>query len=178
MKIMTGTVLAVVFTAFFSLLLSAVAPSAALAYDEENRTVNRTVLGRIIVPDRFFNKPEHYEFTPLVSNQDPQNQHPAAWDGQDWDVSKWEKGWTADSALQKFFKARIFERQYMNGDKMPVVELGPTFYKLSDLDQRRTLKLLTERMAIFKKGYNVVGLADWSTHDMVGTYTPKGMFLN
>ena len=58
------------------------------------------------------------------------------------------------------------------------MELGPTFYKLSDLDQRRTLKLLTDHGAVFKRGYKIVELVDWWTHDVVGAYTAKGMFLN
>jgi len=60
----------------------------------------------------------------------------------------------------------------------PAVELGPTFYKLSDLDQRRTLKLLVDQANIFGQGYKAVDLFDWYTHDAVGLYTAKGMFLN
>ena len=177
MALMSGIRLGIVFSVFLG-VLSLVMAVPALAYDEPNRTANRSVMGRVITPDWIFEKPDHYEFTPLVSNQDPQNQHPGAWEGQDWDPSKWGPDWTPDIAIQKFFRARIFEKQYMAAGQMPVVELGPTFYKLSDLDQRRTLKLLTDRYEIFKSGHKVVELEDWSTHDIVGTYTPKGLFLN
>ena len=61
---------------------------------------------------------------------------------------------------------------------IPVVELGPTFYKISDLDQRRALKLLTDQANIFDKGYKVVDLVDWNTKDVIGIYTAKGMYLN
>lgn len=166
-------VLGLVFSVFLGL-----ATAPAFAHEEQNRTQNRTVLGIPVTPDWLLRKPEHYEFTPQVSNHDPQNQHPAAWEGQDWDTSKWGRGWTSDSTLRKFFEARIFERQYMEDGKVPVLQVGPTFYKLSDLDQRRTLKLLTDHTGIFKKGHKVVELVDWSTHEIVGTYTPKGMFLN
>ncbi|MCC7037473.1 MAG: hypothetical protein IT560_09235, partial [Alphaproteobacteria bacterium] len=82
--------------------------------------------------------------------------------------------------LNKFFKARIFERQFMRKGKppVPVLELGPTFYKISDLDQRRALKLLADFTGVFNEGFPVVELRDWHTAEIVGTYTPKGMFMN
>ncbi len=178
MRFASGTALTFVFSAFLGLLLNAALPTAGFAFDDLNRTANRTPWGIVPNPLWLTARPDHYEFTPLVSNQDPQNQHPAAWDGQDWDSSQWGANWTPDVAVQKFFQARIFERQYMDAASTPVVELGPTFYKLSDLDRRRTLKLLTEQTAVFKKGHSVVELVDWSTHKIVGTCTPKGMFLN
>lgn len=170
--------LPIVFPVFFGLLLSAVISTPGFAYDEPDRTANRSVLGYPVYPDWLFNKPDHYEFSPLVSNSDPLTQHPSQWDGQDWDTSKWGSQWTPEIAIQKFFNAHIFERQYLSSDSVPVVELGPTFYKISDLDQRRTLKLLSDQMAFFKKGYSAIKLVDWSTHDVVGAYTSKGMFLN
>ena len=169
--------LLVVFPAFLGLLVSA-APQG-FAYDDTDRTVHRTILGLPTPPpDWLYNKPDHYEFSPLVSNSDPLTQHPAQWDGQDWDPSQWGPGWTPEIALKKFFKARIFTGEYMNRHHTPVVELGPMFYNLSDLDQRRTLKLLIDQANLFGQGYKAVNLVDWSTHDVVGLYTAKGMFLN
>lgn len=167
--------LLLVFTVFSGLLMSA---APGFAYDEPDRTANRTVLGYPVYPDWIFNKPDHYEFSPLVSNSDPLTQHPSQWDGQDWDPSKWGPGWTPQIVLKKFFKAHIFERQTVGRNGAPVVELGPTFYKLSDLDQRRTLKLLIDQSGIFSRGYHAVELDDWYTREPVGFYTPKGMFLN
>jgi hypothetical protein len=172
MKSTSRSLLLVVFTLFFA------SAAYAGAFEDYDRTSNRSVLGGYPLPDWITQKPEHYEFSPLVSNDDPLTQHPAAWDGQGWDPKKWGPGWTPEIAIQKFFNARIFEHQYMYGGRTPVVELGPTFYKLSPLDQRRTLKLLTDQAGIFKKGHDVVELTDWHTHGVVGTYTPKGLFLN
>ena len=166
-----------VFPAFLGLLLGSATPG--FAGDDADRTVHRSIFGLpAYPPDWLYNKPSHYEFSPLVSNSDPLTQHPAQWDGQDWDPSQWGAGWTPQIALNKFFKARIFTGRYMSRDNTPVVELGPTFYNLSDLDQRRTLKLLTDYSNLFGKGYKTVNLVDWSTHDVVGLYTAKGMFLN
>jgi hypothetical protein len=170
MKLKYMAVLGVVFAAF-----SATVP--AHAYDEPDRTYHRSVLGDIEYPDWIFNKPDHYEFSPLVSNSDPLTQHPHQWDGQDWDPRLWNKDWTPEKTLKKFFKAHIFTARYMR-NHIPVVELGPTFYKISDLDQRRALKLLTDQANIFDKGYRVVDLVDWNTKDVIGIYTAKGMYLN
>jgi hypothetical protein len=171
-----GVSLLFVFAAFSGLLMSA-AVTPAFAYDDPDRTANRTVLGYDLLPDWLTAKPDHYEFSPLVSNSDPLTQHPGQWDGQDWDPSKWNKQWTPQIVLQKFFKARIFVKQTASKTGAPVVEVGPTFYKLSDLDQRRSLKLLMDQTGILKR-FRAVQLNDWYTHDPVGLYTAKGMFLN
>lgn len=144
------------------------------------RTMGRLPSGDVFAPQRLYDKPEHYGFKPYVSNWDPQNDHPQQWDGQDWDPSMWNKDWTPEVTLNKFFKARIFERQFMRKGKppVPVLELGPTFYKISDLDQRRALKLLADFTGVFNEGFPVVELRDWHTEQIVGTYTPKGMFMN
>lgn len=165
----------IIFLLVFAVFFGAV---DAQAGDDAERTANRSVLGRLIPPQWLFTRPDYYEFTPLVSNHDPQNEHPGAWEGQDWDVSQWNPQWTPETAIGKFFQARIFAARYMRNGTVPVVELGPTFYKLSALDQRRTLRLLTDQSGLFSKGYSVVELADWWTHDIVGAYTPKGLFLN
>jgi hypothetical protein len=173
-----------VFIGFFALKATA-AQAVQTDWNEEikngflevDRTVHRTVPGIIHYPEWLYTKPDHYEFSPLVSNADPQNDHPAEWDGQDWDPTQWNKNWTPQVAIHKFYQANIFKRQYMDG-AVPTLELGPTFFKLSDLDRRRTLKLLMDTSAVFKKGAKAVKLTDWYSHDVVGFYTPKGMFLN
>lgn len=149
-------------------------------FQDAARTVNRLPAGDAFAPQHFYDKPEHYGFKPGVSEWDPHHKHPQQWDGQDWDPSMWNKDWTPEIALNKAFHARIFERQYMRKGKppVPVLELGPKFYKLSDLDQRRYLKLLADYTNVFGEGFPIVQLNDWHTQKIIGTYTPKGMFLN
>lgn len=150
------------------------------AFRETARTVRRLPSGDVFAPQHMFERPEHYSFLPGVSNWDAQNKHPQQWDGQDWDPSMWNRNWTPETTLNKFFRNRVFERQFMRKAKppVPVLELGPVFYKLSELDQRRALKLLAEYTDVFGQGFPVVELRDWHTHKIVGTYTPKGMFLH
>ena len=150
--------------------------SRAMAWPEEDRTANRNILGEILYPQWLTNLPEHYEFTPLVSNFDPHHQHPAQWAGQDWDPALWNKDWTPEIAVKHFFQLRIFDRQYVEKNQA-VLETGPMFYKISDLDRRRTLKLLADTSGVFGRGYKVIILRDWYTKDTVGNYTEKGMHL-
>jgi hypothetical protein len=142
----------------------------------EMRTSNRTILGDVIYPKWIFDRPEHYEFTPLVSNHDPQNDLPAQWAGQDWDTSKWPEGLTPELAIRRMYAGRIFTRQYLE-KKMPVLELGPEFWQLSDLDRRRSIKLVADYTHVFEKGHKAIVLRDWKTKKDLGEYTEKGMFL-
>lgn len=156
-------------------LMSFLISTAAKA--EDQRTFNMFPDGHIFYPAWLFNKPDHYEFSPAVSNWDPQHQHPRAWDGQDWSPSMWNAAWTPEKTITHFFQLRVFEKQYID-ESIPVLEVGPMFYQLSDLDQRRSLKLLTDTTGIFTKGYSMVMLRDWKTGRIVGNQTPKGMHLN
>lgn len=154
----------------------------------EQRTAGRTPDGLSIFPKWVFQRPEHYDFLPMTSNHDPHHQHPQQWDGQDWDPAAWDgEKWTAEKTLKRFYHNHTFHKQYLGGAKrlnnpkvqaqIPVLEVGPTFYKLSDLDQRRALKLLADYTDVFEKGYTLIDLRDWKSGKSVGHYTPKGMFL-
>jgi len=111
---------------------------------EEARTNGVLPNGMIFYPYHLTSRPEHYGFLPEVSNWDAQNKHPAQWHGQEWNPEMWDQNqWTPAIAIRKFFQARYFDKQYMRAGKppLPVLELGPRFYGMSDLDQRRMLKL-------------------------------------
>lgn len=147
--------------------------------DNANRTVNRSPIGQIFYPDWLVNKPEHYEFLPLVSNHDPQNQHPQQWQGQDWDIEVLKQhGWTPEQVIAGFYANKTFKTRYMRSPQMPVLVVGPNFYKISDLDRRRSLKLLTDHEKVFESGIEMVELRDWHTDNVIGSYTRKGLFLN
>ncbi|MDD9901458.1 MAG: hypothetical protein OXT65_10800 [Alphaproteobacteria bacterium] len=170
-------VLSVLVVAVWALPTKAAQQQYYQHYGTEQRTVHRSVTGQIFYPKWVLNVPEHYEFLPQVSNHDAQHRHPAQWEGRDWDPTLWSPGWTPEQAVDNFFRARIFKAQYMVKG-MPVLELGPKFFRLSDLDRRRTLKLLADTTGVFDNGHKAFMLRDWYTKDIVGNYTPKGMFLN
>lgn len=158
------------------LLLATTTP--VLADSDSSRTANRTVGGSLFYPDRLMARPQHDQFLPRHSNTDMQKQHPMSATGSDWDSAAWPKNWGGGTALKKLFRGRVFERQYMRGGVMPVVELGPTFWQLSDLDQRRSLKLLADESHVFESGYTSIELVDWKGSRVLGVYTSAGMVLN
>lgn len=142
----------------------------------EQRTAGRDVAADLHPwPEWMMDRPQYFEFTPMISNHDPQNQHPAQWEGQHWDTTKWPRGWTAQKALEKFKAGGIFAGYNAKGRD---VLLGPTFYKLSQLDQNRTLKLLTDQTGAFAQSQQPIFLRDHVTRDIVGSYGPTGLQMN
>lgn len=179
MHITSKTKIALLVSCLF--LLPATA-QAYQGYNGESRTAGRAVNGTALYPTWLMARPEHYEFLPYTSNHEPHNQHSMQWKGQEWDTSAWNEKWTPESAIYKFYEAGIFKRQYrrkLNSKAMmPVVDVGPTFFKLSELDQSRAVKLLADSEDIFAHGYDVIELRDAGTGTLIGSYTAKGMQLN
>lgn len=106
------------------------------------------------------------------------NDHPQQWQGQDWDPSAWNKDWTPETTLNRMYAAGILYHQYFSM-KTPVIEVGPRFYRLSDLDRRRTLKLVNDYYDVGGNGYSFFEIRDWHTHGRIGIYTQdKGMMLD
>lgn len=147
-------------------------------FADQDRTTGRSVNGDMLYPKWLLQHPEHYEFSPLISNHDPQNRHPAQWEGQDWDPSMWNENWTPEKTIDRLFQNGVFAKQFIRREAVPVLVLGPTFFKLSDLDQRRSIKLVTDYSDLFNRGYEMVELRDWHSGKTVGSYTHKGMQLN
>lgn len=150
------------------------APSTPI--DESDRTQGRSTSARSIYPQAFFERQPYHEFLPGESNWDAQHRHPAQWLGQEWDPSLWNKDWPVERVIHHLYELRVFDGQAME-DNMPVLVLGPTFYKISDLDRRRSVKLLVDQSKIFDRGFTLITLRDWYTKDVIGTYTEKGLYL-
>lgn len=148
----------------------------------ESRTQGREVGGGAVrYPDWMIKRPGYYEFTPMVSNHDVLNGHDQQFEGQDWDTSKWPDSWTAAKAMRRFYAAGIFTKQTLTGRtgrSARSVYLGPTFYKLSTLDQNRTLKLLTDEAKVFERNQDPVLLRDHATEKLVGSYSQTGLQMN
>ncbi len=167
-------------SAFFGLAVAACASEPPpIAVDATPRTNGLIPYSRDIYPQAFFNRKPFHEFLPGESNWDPQHRHPDQWLGQDWDASMWNKNWTPEQTITYLYRARVFDSQTMDEDlKVPVLFLGPTFYKISDLDRRRAVKFLVDQSEIFNKGFSMVVLRDWYTKKTIGNYTANGLYLN
>jgi len=158
-------------------LVCSFAPKASAFDPFEVRTWKRLVSGAQTAPDGLFVKRKHQEFTSYASNWDIQGEFPEAWENEEWDTSKWPDDWRENMTMVRLFRGQIFKQHYLKDGKMPVLVLGPVFYKLSDLDRNRVLKFFANESGILKKGADIIELVDWGTHKIVGAYTEKGMFL-
>ena len=108
---------------------------------------------------------------------DKKNKHPLQWEGKEWDPKRWPEGVTAEKVLHQLYAGRVLHRQYMKRG-LPIVSVGPAFYALSDFDQERSLKLLSDHFHIFDYGYLSIQINDWKTKKSIGRYTPRGIRLN
>ena len=159
----------------------------AHAAQAESRTAGRSVMGEMFYPKWLMQRPLYDEFSPRHSNYHPQHQHSMQWYGQYWDTAAWNADWTPDKTISRFFAAKIFHARYMEKSsvdkktvmQVPVLELGPKFWSLSDLDRRRALKLFADESGVFNDGtQSMFLLRDWKTREVLGNVTPDGMYLN
>ena len=104
--------------------------------------------------------------------------HPSECKKSKWDDAEWNKDyWTAEKTLKLMFKNNVLKRKYLKKG-FPVLEVGPMFYKLSLLDQQRTLGLLEKTYSLFEQGYPAFQIHDGKSHKVIGYYTKSGLSLN
>ena len=139
-----------ILTVLATLLFLTTFDSAANA--DESRTSGRSVGGVVSRP--FLAYPDPFaEFKP--KGWDSRNYHPEQWQGMDWDTTAWNSSWTPEKTLERMYASGVLYRQYLDR-RTPIVEVGPRFYEFSDLDQRRTLKLLCDYFHVFEKDFSFV----------------------
>lgn len=103
---------------------------------------------------------------------------PASFKGKDWDPAAWPLSYQdREKFTQNLFDADIIRRQYIQGDQVPVVVVGPNFYHLSDLDQQRVCKSLDMLYGATTGKYGHFVLTDWYSGAMIGDYTKNGLSL-
>ena len=152
-----------------SLILISASPANA-----EDRTAGRQVDGL----NMKYKITTHDPYRDLKSQgYNTRGTFPHMWRDQDWETARWHKDWTPETAIQGFYDNRTFDKEFMRDD-FPALSVGPTFYALSDHDQRRALKLLTDTRGIFAQGHNKIFLYDWKTNEAIGNYSKeRGLIL-
>lgn len=150
--------------------------TAIPAMADDTRTAGRTVAAY-----KFNNKPVNPKPTDysdvLPQFWDAKDSHPAQWEGMDWDPKLWHSDkWTCSKAMKRFFDNGVFKRRTSKKGKL-IVEVGPMFHKLSDLDQRRSLKLLGSHFKVFENGHLRYVVRDGQTKKTMGYVTKDGVSL-
>ncbi len=150
----------------------------------ENRTSARTVTGDIHelrqgsfpihLSPRKKKSYNNWSFRPKTDPRFYKYRHQQQWSGMEWDPSLWTDDVTDESVLRSMYQSDIFRRQYVSKKDRPVVEVGPKFYKLSDLDRRRSLKLIADYFEFFENGFVAFEVRDWRKSKKIGEYTRYG----
>lgn len=149
------------------------------AYAIEERTARRAVTFKDSdMPPYLMHmkkrKKHSWSYAPTLDPIWHKYRHPEQWKGLGWDTSAWPEGMTDEDVLNAMYGANIFRRQYVNRKNKAIVEVGSTFYKLSDLDKRRSLKLLADYFDFFGSGHAAFEVKDWKTRQRIGEYNKKG----
>lgn len=115
-------------------------------------------------------------FTPHLYNYG--DSFPASFKGREWDPAAWPLSYQdRQKFTQNLFDADILREQYIQGDEVPVVVVGPNFYHLSDLDQYRICKTLDMLYGATTGKYGHFVLKDWYSGKMIGDFTKNGLDL-
>lgn len=121
---------------------------------------------------------------------------PAQWEGKAWDPTAWPVSYqNKNKFTQNLFDADIIRDQYIkkghlntkdtyinteytaNGGRVPVVVVGPNFYRLSDQDQHRICDTLNQLYGATDGQYGHFLLTDWYSKKIIGEYTKTGLTL-
>lgn len=112
--------------------------------------------------------------------------HNSQWDAIDWAPQDWIEQHEHELALIKdFYRARIINDQYvekewfgLGDDIIPVLEVGPAFYRLGGQDKRRVTDTFDQVYGITgSKMFGMFVLVDYKTGKQIGTYTQYGLAL-
>lgn len=115
---------------------------------------------------------------PLLENgTDPHN---SQWFAREWFATQWLDQYDRDlDVIDGFYKADILREQVVvNG--VPVLVVGPNFYRLSGFDKRRVTHVvdvvytITEAQGTNAKFFR---LQDWKTGKMIGLYNADGLTI-
>lgn len=98
--------------------------------------------------------------------------------GKEWDPAAWPLSYQDRKQFtQNLFDADIIRDQYIKGEQVPVVVVGPNFYRLSDLDQYRICKTLDMLYGASTGKYGHFLLQDWYSKQIIGDFTKNGLSL-
>ena len=116
------------------------------------------------------------KFQPYLEN----NKHPhnSQWAGYGWYAEDWiSQSGNGLDLVDGFYKADILRDQEMENG-VPVLVVGPSFYRLSGLDKRRVVTAVDVVYGVTKNApRGAIQLKDWHTDLPIGLYTEHGLQL-
>jgi hypothetical protein len=117
---------------------------------------------------------ENLDFEPYL--EPAKHPHNSQWDESDWQPEHWiSQRKDAIDTLQGFYFADVLRGQYYDDD-LPVLEVGPAFYRLGGHDKRRVTALVDSIYEVTTSRPNgMFMLYDWKSKKPVGAYTQHGL---
>lgn len=121
--------------------------------------------------------PSHWEnldFEPYLENA--KHPHNSQWDEKNWKPAHWiEQRKSGMDTLGAFYFADVLRDLYFD-DGVPVLEVGPSFYRLSGYDKRRVTALVDEIYQVTtSRPFGMFMLYDWKSKEPIGSYTQYGL---
>ncbi len=116
------------------------------------------------------------KFQPYLENT--KHPHNTQWAGYGWYAEDWiTQSRSGLSLVNGFYQADILKDQETE-EGVPVLVVGPSFYRLSGLDKRRVVTTVDTVYGVTKSHPNgTILLKDWHTKLGIGIYTEHGLQL-
>ena len=105
--------------------------------------------------------------------------HNSQWDNVDWQPDDWIAQRDNEVELiRDFYDADILSDQYVRAG-VPVLEVGPAFYRLGGEDKRRVTDTVDQVYKITEQSVDgMFILRDWRSNADIGLYTKYGLQLH
>lgn len=102
------------------------------------------------------------------------------WAHEDWYAEDWTSQKDGMALIQGFYSADILRDQITEKkSQLPVLIVGPNFYRLSGYDKRRVAHIVDMTYGITGAKENAAFLLkDWNTHRAIGVFDKKGLRLH
>lgn len=115
-------------------------------------------------------------FQPHLENA--KHPHPAQWATKDWYAEDWiAQRPSGLNLVQGFYTSDIIRDQDVDDD-MPILIVGPNFYRLSGFDKRRVVTTIDTVYGVTRsQPQAAIVLRDWHTRCPVGVFTREGLSL-
>lgn len=120
---------------------------------------------------------KHDKFHPYL--EDLRELQIPQWENKNWYAEDWAAQKSETDLMKAFYKADILRDQVKEKDAMPVLIVGPNFYRLSGYDKRRVATVVNMVYGITEqKQDGAFYLKDWKTKKKIGIFNADGLRLH
>lgn len=101
------------------------------------------------------------------------------WEHKDWYAEDWLAQKDGMELVRGFYAADILKDQVEGHADLPVLVVGPNFYRLSGFDKRRVIHIVDMVYGITREKKNgSFVLMDWDTKTSIGMFDQNGLRLH